>query len=128
MSQLYTANSTIISYMGFNPFKMWSSYFRLHHFPILMVQMLFFPYSAGPWPQLPKGRKIPEERKNSRERTSDLQVKLWEHSGSVIECLSRDRGVAGSSLTGVTSLWSLGKTDLSYLSTGSTQEDPYLFN
>ena len=28
----------------------------------------------------------------------------WEHSGSVIECLTQDRGAAGSSLTGVTVL------------------------
>ena len=27
-----------------------------------------------------------------------------EHSGSVVECLTRDRGVAGSSLTGITAL------------------------
>ena len=28
----------------------------------------------------------------------------WERSGSVVECLTRDRGAAGSSLTGVTAL------------------------
>ena len=32
---------------------------------------------------------------------------------SVVECLNRDRGAAGSSLTGVTALWSLSKTHLS---------------
>ena len=37
----------------------------------------------------------------------------WERSGSVVECLTRDRRVAGSSLTGVTALWSLSKTHLS---------------
>ena len=37
----------------------------------------------------------------------------WERSGSVVECWTRDRGVAGSSLTVVTSLWSLSKTHLS---------------
>ena len=37
---------------------------------------------------------------------------LWECSGSVVECLTRDRGAAGSSLTGVTALWSLSKTHL----------------
>ena len=52
----------------------------------------------------------------------------WERSGSVVECLTRDRGAAGSSLTGVNALWSLSKTHLSELSTGSTQEDPSLFN
>ena len=42
-----------------------------------------------------------------------LQAILRECSGSVVECLTRDRGVAGSSLTGVTALWSLSKTHLS---------------
>ena len=37
----------------------------------------------------------------------------WERSGSVVECLTRDRGARGSSLTGVTALWSLSKTHLS---------------
>ena len=31
----------------------------------------------------------------------------------VVECLTRDRRAAGSSLTGVTALWSLSKTHLS---------------
>ena len=47
-----------------------------------------------------------------------------ERSGSVVECLTRDQRAAGSSLTGVTALWSLSKTHLSQLSTGSTQEEP----
>ena len=51
-----------------------------------------------------------------------------ERSGSVVECLTRDRRAAGSSLTDVTALWSLSKTHLSYFSTGSTQEDPSLYN
>ena len=38
------------------------------------------------------------------------------------------RGAVGSSLTGITALWSLSKAHLSLLSTGSTQEDPSLFN
>ena len=33
--------------------------------------------------------------------------------GSVVECLTRDRGVVGSSLTGFTALWSLSTTHLS---------------
>ena len=41
------------------------------------------------------------------------QCIMWERSGSVVECLTRDRRVAGSSLTGVTALWSLSKTHLS---------------
>ena len=36
-----------------------------------------------------------------------------ERSGSVVECLTRDRRAAGSSLNGVTALWSLSKTHLS---------------
>ena len=33
--------------------------------------------------------------------------------GSVVECLTRDQGAVGSSLTGVTALWSLSNTHLS---------------
>ena len=40
-------------------------------------------------------------------------VESRERSGSVVECLTRDRKAAGSSLTGVTALWSLSKTHLS---------------
>ena len=36
-----------------------------------------------------------------------------ECSGLVVECLTRDRRAAGSSLIGVTALWSLSKTHLS---------------
>ena len=42
-----------------------------------------------------------------------LFQKYRERSGSVVECLTRDRRAAGSSLTGVTALWSLSKTHLS---------------
>ena len=38
---------------------------------------------------------------------------ILERSGSVEECLTRDREAAGSSLTRVTALWSLSKTHLS---------------
>ena len=41
------------------------------------------------------------------------KVTCGERSGSVVECLTRDRRAAGSSLTGVTALWSLSKTHLS---------------
>ena len=37
-------------------------------------------------------------------------IQKWEHSGSVVECLKRDRGAAGSSLNSVTAIWSLSKT------------------
>ena len=33
-----------------------------------------------------------------------LLARLWERSGSVVECLTRGRGAAGSSLTSVTAL------------------------
>ena len=36
-----------------------------------------------------------------------------ERSGSMVECLTRDRGAASSNLTGVTALWSLSMTHLS---------------
>ena len=38
---------------------------------------------------------------------------VWERSGSVVECLTRNGGALGSSLTSVTALWSLSKTHLS---------------
>ena len=41
------------------------------------------------------------------------QKSAWERSCSVAECLNRDQRAAGSSLTGVTALWSLSKTHLS---------------
>ena len=46
-----------------------------------------------------------------------------ERGGSVVECLTRDGGVVGSSLTGGTAL-SLSKTLYPLLSPGSTLEDP----
>ena len=39
--------------------------------------------------------------------------RMRERRCSVVECLTRDRGAAGSSLTGVTALWSLSRTHLS---------------
>ena len=38
---------------------------------------------------------------------------VLERSGSEVECLTRDRRAVGSSLTGVTALWSLSMTHLS---------------
>ena len=46
-------------------------------------------------------------------KSSPPTINTRERSGSVVECLTRDRGAAGSSLTGVTALWSLSKTHLS---------------
>ena len=56
------------------------------------------------------------------------KMEKLERSGSVVESLTRYRWAAGSSLIGITALWSLSKTHLSQLSTGSTQEDPSLYN
>ena len=42
----------------------------------------------------------------------DVTKTKEERSGSVVECLARDRRAAGSSLPGVTALWSLSKTHL----------------
>ena len=47
--------------------------------------------------------------KNTRILTSHLRGRC----GTVVECLTPPRGAAGSSLTGVTALWSLSKTHLS---------------
>ena len=43
---------------------------------------------------------------------------------SMVKCLSGDRRAVGSSLTSVTALWSLRKTQLSQLSTGATRKIP----
>ena len=60
-----------------------------------------------------------------------------EHKGVICNITSLSKGAQwlsgrlqtqGSSLTGVTALWSLSKTHLSKLSTGSTRVDPSLFN
>ena len=47
--------------------------------------------------------------------TNLVNPSTWtrERSDSVVECLTRDRGTAGLSLTGVTALWSLSLTHLS---------------
>ena len=39
-----------------------------------------------------------------------IQYCVREQSGSVVECLTLDLGAAGSSLRGITALWSLSKT------------------
>ena len=46
----------------------------------------------------------------------------------MVECLTRDRGATGSSLTGVNCVDSLSKTHLSLFSNGSTKEDPSQHN
>ena len=71
------------------------------HFQRLARKVIKYSYGTGqfcqiiPWPS-------DTTKHHSRER-----------SGSVVECLTRDRRAAGSSLTGITALWSLSKTHLS---------------
>ena len=55
-----------------------------------------------------------------------FQGKTWWGS-AVVECLTQDRGAASSSLTCVTALCPWART-LILASTGSTQEDPSLYN
>ena len=78
--------------------------------------------------QKARSNAIQQPRSNAiqRSHSNAIQQLHGERSGSMEECLTRDQRAAGSSLTGVTALWSLSKTHLSYLSTGSTQEDPSL--
>ena len=52
-----------------------------------------------------KYSKIIEVRKRAK-----IRNRYRERSGSMVECLTRDRRAAGSSLTGDTALWSLSKT------------------
>ena len=62
------------------------------------------------------GGKIRRQEKYGKVGTSESlinQSSIRERSGSVVECLTRDRRASGSSLTGVTALWSLSKTHLS---------------
>ena len=58
-------------------------------------------------------RKLPKRRWVYVLITFFVFGKYWERSGSVVECLTQDRRAVGSSLTGVTALWSLSKTHLS---------------
>ena len=45
--------------------------------------------------------------------SGDFKFVYRERSDSVVECLTRDQKAAGSSITGVTALWSLSKIHLS---------------
>ena len=60
-----------------------------------------------------KNKTKPKNMKNYTVVNKVFLSHVWERSGSVGECLTRDRGAAGSSLTGITALWSLSKTHLS---------------
>ena len=55
----------------------------------------------------------PQEKGNKRMAINTDKHKSRVDSGSVVECLTGDREAAGSSLTGLTALWSLSKTHLS---------------
>ena len=49
-------------------------------------------------------RNNPTPTRDDVERALEGKLTCREHSDSVLECLTRDRGAAGSSLTGVTAL------------------------
>ena len=51
--------------------------------------------------------------KTQQNTTHKRAKRRGERSGSVVECLTRDPRATGSSLTGVTALWSLSKTHFS---------------
>ena len=57
--------------------------------------------------------EIHKEVDSSDNVNYQIMLIIMERNGSVVECLTRDRRAAGSSLTGVTALWSLSKTHLS---------------
>ena len=58
-------------------------------------------------------KDISVDSKKKKKKKKKKMIAVRERSGSVVECLTRDRKGAGSSLTGVTALWSLSKTHLS---------------
>ena len=66
---------------------------------------------------------VAEEGK-TKKKIKDINMKKYKN---LQEYLSNTK-VHLPYLTGVTRLWSLSKTHLFYLSTGSIQEDPSLFN
>ena len=47
------------------------------------------------------------------ETFNSTSILIRESSGSEVKCLTPDREATGSSLTGITELWSLSKTHLS---------------
>ena len=51
--------------------------------------------------------------KENNDKQTKIHAQYRERSGSEVEYLTRDHQAAGSSLTGVTVLWSLSKTHLS---------------
>ena len=56
---------------------------------------------------------LPVEANTGDNKGVARMLNIYSRSGSVVECLTPDLGAAGSSLTGVTALWSLSKTHLS---------------
>ena len=58
---------------------------------------------SGP-PVPPSGSTLDGRKVRAKKKYGNMKVEEMERSGSVVECLTRDRGAAGSSLTGVTVL------------------------
>ena len=73
----------------------------------IMGQLMRFRYSIA------YAQKPPLNVPTAQKPPLNVPSYVRERSGSVVECLTRDREAAGSSLTGVTALWSLSKTHLS---------------
>ena len=70
-------------------------------------------YSRRNCARISKVPEKPDEDTDEPVMNIAQTLNIWERSGSVVDCLTRDRGAAGSSLTGVTALWSLSKIHLS---------------
>ena len=89
--------------------------------------------SKGLDPEQDRHFVSPDQGPNCLQRLSTYQqmpkvaASNRECSGSVVECLTQDRGVAGSSLTCSTALV-LQLATLIPFCTGSTQEDPSRHN
>ena len=70
---------------------------RMNILSLLQVIVMLRFNSSGGW----TAHCFPSVILGENQLDNDIE---WERSGSVVECLTRDRGVAGSSLTGVTVL------------------------
>ena len=72
-----------------------------NYLEIYIPSIMSIVFTSFKHPKLPISIKIP---------VSLLQIVYRERSGSVVECLTRDWGTAGSSLTGVTALCPWART------------------
>ena len=82
---------------------------------ILLWKKLTMRKSYQFWPPPPLGipKCIHGVWENNHSGLTRIQIVFEFFNGSTVECLTQDRRARGSSLTGVTALWSLSKTHLS---------------